>query len=206
MSESASSKGTALVIHAHPCRDSFNAALYDTTVAALGRSGWHVDGCDLYAEEFDPVLSEQDRQEYHDLEVNRSKVEPYVQRLQAARALVFVNPVWNYGPPALLIGFLDRVFLPGVSFHLEETSPGKVKLTRALSHIDRLAVVTTYGGDRLRTFLSGDPPRKYMTRTMRATVGLKARSRYLALHDMNNVDANGRQAFLTKVQREMEAM
>ncbi|MEN0040777.1 MAG: NAD(P)H-dependent oxidoreductase [Pseudomonadota bacterium] len=206
MSATDASKGTALVIHAHPCRDSFNAALYDTTVAALERSGWAVDGCDLYAEKFDPVLSDQDRREYHDLEINRHKVEPYVLRLQAARALVFVYPVWNYGPPAMLKGFLDRVFLPGVSFNLEETSPGKVKLTRALDHIDRLAVVTTYGGDKLRTFLSGDPPRKYMTRTMRATVGLRARSRYLALHDMNNVDADGRQKFLNKIQREMAAL
>ncbi|MEM9734063.1 MAG: NAD(P)H-dependent oxidoreductase [Pseudomonadota bacterium] len=196
-------KGTAMVIHAHPCRDSFNAALYDKTLEALEQNGWQVDGCDLYAEKFDPVMSDADRREYHDLAINRSRVEPYVQRIQAARALVFVYPVWNYGVPAMLKGFLDRVFLPGVSFHLEEKMPGKVKLTRALGHIDRLATVTTYGGDRLRTFLSGDPPRKYMTRTMRATVSLRARSRYIALHDLNNVDERGRQEFLGKVEYEM---
>ncbi|MEL7273708.1 MAG: NAD(P)H-dependent oxidoreductase [Pseudomonadota bacterium] len=196
-------KGTAMVIHAHPCRDSFNAALYEQTLASLEKNGWNVDPCDLYAEKFDPIMSDADRREYHDLDLNRSRVEPYVQRLYGARALVFVYPVWNYGLPAMLKGFIDRVFLPGVSFHLEEKTPGKVKLTRALDHIDRLATVTTYGGDRLRTFLSGDPPRKYMTRTMRATVALKARSRYLALHDMNNVDDRGRKEFLERVDYEM---
>ena len=206
MSKAVSSKGTAFVLHAHPCRDSFNAALYDHTVATLQQSGWDVDGCDLYAEKFDPVLSDADRREYHDIDINQTRVAPYVERLQAARALIFVFPVWNYGFPAIMKGFLDRVFLPGVSFKLEETVPKKVKLVRALDNIDRLATVTTYGGDRLRTFLSGDPPRKYLTRTMRATVGLKARSRYLALHDMNNVDAAGRKAFLAKVEREMESL
>ncbi|MEN0086974.1 MAG: NAD(P)H-dependent oxidoreductase [Pseudomonadota bacterium] len=200
------SKGTAFVLHAHPCKDSFNAALYERTLESLKTGGWDVDACDLYAEEFDPVLSRVDREEYHDLEINRRRVEPYVERLQNARALIFVYPVWNYGFPAILKGFIDRVFLPGVSFHLEETAPDKVKLTRALSNIDRLATVTTYGGDRLRTFLAGDPPRKYMMRTMRATVGLTARARYLALHDLNNVDQTGREAFLNKVGREIQSL
>ena len=46
----------ALVVYAHPCEESFNAALHRETVAALTRGGWEVDDCDLYAEGFDPVL------------------------------------------------------------------------------------------------------------------------------------------------------
>ena len=42
----------------------------------------------------------------------------YVERLRGAEALVLVFPVWNYGYPAILKGFFDRVFLPGVSFRL----------------------------------------------------------------------------------------
>jgi NAD(P)H dehydrogenase (quinone) len=58
-----------------------------------------------------------------------------------------VFPVWNFGYPAILKGFLDRVFLPGVSFRLVD---GKVKPN--LTHIRKLAAVTTYGGTRLRAF------------------------------------------------------
>ena len=210
MSEGRVAKGRAFVLHAHPCRDSYNAALFERTTKALERGGWEVDRCDLYAEEFDPVMSEADRREYHDLSINRSRVAPYVDRLLAARALVLVFPVWNYGFPAIMKGFFDRVFLPGVSFTLDGADTGagadRGRLTGALANIERLAAVTTYGGDRWRTFLAGDPPRKFVTRAVRATVATSARTRYLALHDMNNVGDGGRAAFLDKVEKRMEAL
>ena len=199
-------KGGAFVLHAHPCRDSFNAALFEATTRTLADNGWAVDACDLYAEGFDPVLSEADRREYHDVAINRSRVSGYVDRVAAARALVLVFPVWNYGYPAIMKGFFDRVFLPGVSFVLDGADPTSGKLRGSLHNVEKLVAVTTYGGDRLRTFLAGDPPRKVVTRAVRAVVHPRARTRYLALHDMNNVSADGRQAFLTRVEREMAAL
>ena len=206
MSDGESRKGTAFVLHAHPVPDSYNAALFAATTKALGEAGWAVDACDLYAEGFDPVMSEADRREYHDLAINRTRVAPYVDRLLAARALVLVFPVWNYGFPAIMKGFFDRVFLPGVSFVMEGDAPDKGKLKGHLSNIDRLAAVTTYGGDRLRTFLAGDPPRKFVTRAVRATVATTAHTKYLALHDMNNADDAARAAFLSKVGTKMTAL
>ena len=87
--------------------------------ARCARRGHEVDDCDLNVEGFDPVMSRQDRIDYHDAAVNRARVAPYVDRLLAAEALVFVFPVWNYGFPAILKGFVDKVFLPGVSFELK---------------------------------------------------------------------------------------
>ena len=52
--------------------------------------------------------------EYNDISANRRRVVSYVDRLLAANAFVLIYPVWNEG--AILKGFLDRVFLPGVSF------------------------------------------------------------------------------------------
>ena len=63
---------------------------------------------------------------------------------RAAEALIFSFPVWNFGYPAILKGFLDRVLLPGVSFRLVD---GQVRPN--LTHIQKLAAVTTYGGTRL---------------------------------------------------------
>ena len=40
-------------------------------------------------------------------------------RLLDAEALVFCFPAWSFGPPAMLKGWLDRVMLPGVSFHIQ---------------------------------------------------------------------------------------
>jgi len=108
----------ALVLFAHPCAESFSAALHKTTIEALSTSGWKVDDCDLNAEGFSPVLTEAERRGYHDEPSNIAPVADYVERLRNADALVLVFPVWNFGYPAILKGFLDRVFLPGVSFKL----------------------------------------------------------------------------------------
>src|SRR5450631_2583558 len=107
-----------LVLYAHPVETSFVAALHRQVVETLRAGGHEVDDCDLNIEGFDPVMSRQDRLDYHDLQRNRARVGAYVDRLQAAEGLVFVHPVWNYGFPAILKGFVDKVFLPGVSFNL----------------------------------------------------------------------------------------
>lgn len=189
-----------LVLFAHPVPESFSSALHDTVVTSLKNKGWDVDDCDLNAEGFSPVLTAEERRNYHNEEINTAPVQPYVDRLRAADALVLVYPVWNFGYPAILKGFMDRVFLPGVSFKLVD---GKVAAN--LGHIKKLAAVTTYGGDRFRAFLAGDPPRKNITRSLRYLVSPTAKTRYLALYNMNLASDAQRDAFLTRVGREMEA-
>lgn len=188
----------ALVLFAHPCEESFSASLHRKVVDTLSARGWGVDDCDLNAEGFQPVLTAQERRDYHDEAINCGPVRAYVDRLRAADALVLVFPVWNYGYPAILKGFFDRVFLPGVSFELRDGKVGP-----ALYNIKRMAAVTTYGGNRLRTFLAGDPPRKVVTRALWGISGAR-RVKYLALHDMNRAGATEREAFLARVGREME--
>ena len=71
------------------------------------------------AEGFNPVLTADERRHYHDETRNQAPVADYVRRVLAAEALVFCHPTWCFGLPAILKGFLDRVFMPGVSFKLE---------------------------------------------------------------------------------------
>jgi len=122
----------ALVLYAHPCGDSFAAALHQTVVGTLTERGWEVDDCDLYKEGFNPALSEAERRGYHDEPANIEPVKDYVGRLRACDALVLCFPVWNFGYPAILKGFFDRVFLPGVSFKIVN---GKVAPN--LTHVKR---------------------------------------------------------------------
>jgi len=190
----------ALVLFAHPCGESLSAALHGAVVETLRGRGWEVDDCDLYAEGFDPVLSEAERRGYHEEPANIGPVADHVARLRAADALVLVFPVWNYGFPAILKGYLDRVFLPGVSFRLED---GQLKPN--LTNITRLAAVTSYGGNRLRTFLAGDPPRRVVARSIRYVTRAR-RFRYLALHDMNRVTEADCQAYVDRVRRAMETL
>lgn len=190
-----------LVLYAHPNPESFAAALHATVVEALTAAGHDVDDCDLYAEGFDPVLSRAERVGYHDLATNTDPVAGYVARVQAAEALVLCFPVWNFGYPAILKGFFDRVFLPGISFKLVD---GKVRPN--LWNIRRLTAVTTYGGTRWRAILMGDPPRKAVCRVLRAVCHPTARPRYLAHYDMNRATPESRAAFLASVSERMRAL
>lgn len=183
-----------LVLHAHPVAESFNGHLHRLIVEKLEAAGHEVDDCDLYAEDFDPRLTREERLGYHDIPDNIEPVRTYVERLQAADALVMSYPVWNFGYPAILKGFFDRVFLPGVSFKLTD---GKVR--PCLHNIKKVAVVTTYGGSRVRAVLVGDPPRKVVNRVLRVIVKPGAPFSYLAHYDMNRSTDATRAAFLTRV-------
>jgi putative NADPH-quinone reductase len=190
-----------LVLYAHPDPESFGAAIHRIVVETLRRSGHEVDDCDLYAEGFDPVLTRAERERYLDVPANRAPVESYVRRLEQAEGIVLVFPVWNFGFPAILKGYFDRVFLPGVSFRLDNglAQPN-------LMHVKMLAGIATYGSPRWRAFLIGDPPRKVVMRMLRVLVAPFARRKYLALHDMNRQTPAGRAAFLQRVEKAMAAL
>jgi NAD(P)H dehydrogenase (quinone) len=183
-----------LVLYAHPNPESYGAALHGAVLEALAAAGHVIDDCDLYTEGFDPVLSRAERGLYHTIPGNTELVARDVERLRRAEMLVIVTPVWNFGWPAILKGYLDRVFLPGVSFVITE---GRV--AGALTHIRHLAVVTTYGASRWRAWLMGDPPRKLVTRMLRGVIGLGKPITYLAHYDMNRSSPASRAAFLAKV-------
>ena len=141
------------------------------------------------------MLSREERINYEDVPKNLTPaVKPFVDRLRAAEAIVFVHPVWNYGYPAILKGFFDRVFLPGVSFVLKDG-----KLRHSFTNIKKVAFVTTYGGDRWRTIVMGDPPRRLARRWAGATFRTPAPPKYLALYDMNNNREPELGAFIAKV-------
>src|SRR3984957_5134514 len=190
-----------LIIYANPVTSSFGATLHGEVVKTLRSRGHEIDDCDLYAERFDPVLSEQQRMQYHDIDLNRVPIAAYADRLLAAEALILVYPVWNEGFPAILKGFFDRVFIPGVSFKM--SADGSVSPT--LAKLTKLAAVCTYGADRISTFLLGDPPRRVVKRLVRAMPGHSITCNYLAHYDMNHTTPQRRGAFLGKVSRTFEA-
>ncbi len=187
----------ALVLYAHPVPDSFSAALHRTVVSTLDSRGWEIDDCDLYAEGFNPVLTEEERRNYHDETCNTGPVAEHVDRLRRAEALILVFPVWIYGFPAMLKGYFDRVCVPGVAFRLEN---GKVSPN--LRNVRKLAAVTTYGGTRLRALGVLDPPRRIVNRAVRFYCQ-PDKLRYLALYDMNRASFERRDAFVRSVQSEM---
>ena len=189
------------VIHAHPVETSFNRALFDAVVGELTDNGHEVDALNLYDEQFDAVLSREERLNYHEVPGNLTPaIKPYVDRLRAAEAIIFVHPVWNYGYPAILKGYFDRIFLPGVAFVMEGGGD-RGKLEPNLKNIKKAAFVTTYGGNRFRTMIMGDPPRRIARRWGWAT--FRTLPKYLALYDMNNCTPEQLNGFIQTVRSEI---
>ncbi len=188
-----------LYVYCHPLDDSFHAAIRNEAMAGLKEAGHTVDLLDLYAEGYDPVLSPQWRREYHDATKNRANNQPYVDRLMAADVLVVQFPTWSFGPPAMLKGWLDRMFGPGIAMDLSDPSQAKPLLLQ----IKRIIGISTYGRPRWQAIGMADPPRKMIKRYLPWFTGWKAVVRYYALYHMNIATPAKRSGFLAKVRREM---
>ncbi len=184
-----------LVVFAHPLETSFVSALHARVVEIL-RAGRHVvDDLDLYAEKFDPVMSRDELLHYVDTSANTREVEGYVERLRAAEALVLVFPVWFDGLPAILQGYFQRVFLPGVSVRIDEAG----LFHPNLRNIKRMAAVCAYGESRLGVAAKQDPPRRFVRDNIRALIDPKGRFQYVALYNMDFNAAARRAAFMKRV-------
>lgn len=188
-----------LVLFAHPVETSYQAALHQVVVKTLKAKGHGVDDCDLYAEGFNPLLTREERLNYHDLSCNQEPVASHVERLRSAEALIIVTPVWNFGYPAILKGYLDRVFLPGVSFDIADG-----KIDGKLDNVRKFTTITTYGARRLMAMLAGDPPRKLAKRVLPAVMPSLPQAHYLAHYNMNRSTDETRRVFIAKVKRHME--
>ncbi|RBP07409.1 putative NADPH-quinone reductase [Roseiarcus fermentans] len=190
-----------LVVHAHPLATSFLSAVHVRLVAALRAGGHAVDDLDLYAERFDPVLSPEQMRVYVDTEKNTREVEPYVARLRAAEALVLVFPVWFDGLPAILQGYFQRVFLPGVATVIDERG----LFHRNLQNLKRLAAVCAYGESRTDVAQKLDPPRRFVRDNIGVLIDPDGRFDYHPLYNMNFSAPARRQAFMRSVERAFSA-
>ena len=184
-----------LYIYCHPLPESFHAAIRAKALDALAHAGHQVDLLDLYAENFNPVLSETARRHYHDTSQNQMGLESYVERLKSAEAIVLQFPTWCFGLPAMLKGFFDRMIMPGVAFDLSD--PAHVK--PMLLNIKRIVGIVTYGRPRYMALWMCDPPRNIVKRYVRWFTGRKARVEYHALYHLNVASDTQRAAFMDRV-------
>ncbi len=194
-----------LLVYCHPDPESFTAAVKATAVSALSAAGHVVDVLDLYAEDFDPVMGRDERRTYHTAGAN---VEPepiaaHLDRLKAAEALVFVYPTWWYGQPAMLKGWLDRVFVPHATFTMPVDNKPIMGL---LQNIRVIAAVTTLGSPRWWWLLVGQPGRRVLLRGIRALCHRRCRTVWLALHRMDEVGDDARRGFLARVDSTLRSL
>jgi NAD(P)H dehydrogenase (quinone) len=185
-----------LIVLAHPKPDSFNAALCAALCEGIRAAGHETDVADLYAERFDPVLQ---GPELDTLGTGRPlpDVAAYQERIVRAQALAFVFPVWWFGIPAILKGFIDRVFQENFAFRF--TFPGRVQ--GLLAHKKALVVCTAGASAALyRLFRLGRPLEKTFDGWTLRTCGIR-QVRHVVLHNLLTADDATRARYLERVRR-----
>ena len=113
-----------LVVSAHPLRDSLCRRLTAAVLSELEAAGCGYELLDLYEQRFSPVLTPDERKSYYQKTFDTSGVEDEIAQLRRAQAIILVFPTWWFGFPAMLKGWFDRVWAPGIAFqHADDLGP-----------------------------------------------------------------------------------
>jgi putative NADPH-quinone reductase len=185
-----------LIVHSHPDPDSYNASLMRTARDALAAAGHEVRVIDLHAEGFDPVLTRDGWRAYEQGEAGAPDLAEHIAHIRWAEGMVFVYPTWWYGLPAMLKGWLDRVWLPGVAFSMPRAGE---TIRPQMTHVRRLAVVTTCGASWWLTQLVGAPGKRLLLRGLRALMAPGCRTRFVAHYLMDSSTPESRERFRARV-------
>lgn len=188
-----------LVVYCHPKPESFTAAMRDAVVEGLKQAGHEPQVVDLYAENFDPRLSAEEHASYEDPNSNGRGLEHYIDEIRTTEGIVFVFPTWWYDMPAMLKGWLDRVWVPGVAFDLRD---GKT-IEPKLQNIRFMGAVTSCGAPWWWSKLVGEPHRRILMRGMRSLCAKTCRQVWLGCYQMDHSTPKKRATFLAAVRRRM---
>ncbi len=144
-----------LAVYAHPVSSSLNAAILGELKQGLEESGHEVDVADLYAEGFVPSLDARDLAGLTTGDTP-TEIRRYQERVRRAQGLAFVFPIWWFAPPAILKGWIDRVFLENFAFRFLDGH----RIEGLLDHERALVLNTAGGGGPLYLALGFDGPMK----------------------------------------------
>ncbi|MDD3740128.1 MAG: NAD(P)H-dependent oxidoreductase [Bacteroidales bacterium] len=108
----------ALIIYANYKEPSFTSSIRDVLADTFHQNGHEVVIRDLYEIKFNPVLSKKDLESIAN-EVFPIDIMNEQKFIQWADLICFVYPVWWSGMPAILKGYIERVFVMGYAFEFK---------------------------------------------------------------------------------------
>lgn len=193
----------AYVVYCHPDPGSFTAALRDRAVDALNAAGHEVRMSDLYADGFEPSLSQPEWLDHLAPQHIHPDIVVYCENLRWCDALLFIYPTWWSGQPAMLTGWLDRVLVRGVAWELAQ---GATRISGRLTNVSRLVTITSHGSSKLVNLLEGETGRRMIGRSLRVLCHRFARTTWLALYDVDRSTQAQREAFLDRVEHRMRRL
>lgn len=157
------------IIYSHPSQTDGKCALILGRVKKiLSESGAQVSLADLYADNFNPVMSAPELASYSSRKPPAADVAKYQKLISDNDVLIFIYPVWWSTPPAMLKGFIDRVFTPGFAFNFKDGQmEGLLDGKRALS-------VRTYSAGAESEQKVVNVSSNFMERAVLSACGIKA--------------------------------
>lgn len=194
-----------LLVHAHPCDDSFSSAIANA-VAAGARQGGHTLRChSLYKQQYEAALTANERRAHLD---RNKAVGPDVARaledLRWADSVVFVYPTWWFNVPGILKGWFDRTLCLGGAFDLPISKDDTVAsngLVPLLTNVKRIAAISTYGAPRHIAFLAGDNGRNTISTAVRPVFDPSCTCLFLGLYNIDQSTQKDRDDFLRHVRQ-----
>ena len=188
-----------LLVTAHPLKDSLCAHLAERAAQALLAANHEVIREDLYSQDFAPALTAGERRSYYSPQYESTLVAEQAKRLIEAEAIVLVFPTWWFGFPAMLKGWFDRVWGPGIAYdHAVDLGAIRPRLHR----LRQVLAVTTLGSpwwvDR---FILRRPVRRVLKTALLGTCAPACRFEMLSLHKSEKLAPATVAAFVGKIER-----
>lgn len=192
-----------LVVTTHPLKSSLCAHLTGLVVDTLKRMGHEVVVEDLYAEKFEPALTAVERESYYSGSYDRTAVVGEVERLLMAEALVLLFPTWWFSVPAMLKGWFDRVWGPGIAYdHASDFGPIKARLV----NLRKVLVITTLGApwwvDRL---IMWQPVKRVIKVALLGACARKSKLKYLSLYNSEKLNELSVAKFSGKIKKALDS-
>jgi NAD(P)H dehydrogenase (quinone) len=191
------SRRRVLVVYAHPCHDSLIGAAHTALCEGLTQAGHEVRVTDLYALNFDPAMSASERRE-HRLPGVSEALASHALDLQWCDTLALVYPTWWSAQPAILKGWIDRVWTSGVAWELPE---GANRLKPLLTNITRIIVVTSHGSPKWINAFQGEAGKRISLRSIRVLCNWRCRTSWWAAYGVDSATHDKITAYLASIRR-----
>lgn len=192
----------ALCVVAHPSPTSFSHAMAEAAVSTLRQSNCVVQFHDLYAEGFNPV---QPVGETGNTRSDDELVERHCRELQAADLILIFHPNWWSQPPAILKGWIDRVFRLNTAYAYPEGT-GLDGVPVGLLRAKAALVFNTSNTPLVREReVFGDPLERLWKMSVFDLCGVQNMTRRM-FGPMAASTATEREAWLTEVRRLVQAV
>lgn len=172
----------ALVVRCHPLQDCFIEAVHQRVLTGLAEA--EVRTIDLYADGFRPELDPDAFSDADDPDLDQHHT-----HLRWCDTVVLVYPTWWAGQPAMLKGWIDRIWGP------------VIERGERFSNIARIVAVTSHGSSKFVNVLEGEGGKRTLTRNLAPACGLGTRTSWVALYGIDRLSDARRERFLQRVER-----